>query len=82
MASGQGPALKSRSHKAPEVVAPTNKVNVALPFSKITVEEPGKDLVELSAVVAELAAALESVVAEPAVTQLRQRAQALAARMR
>ena len=71
----------TRSYRPP-VVIPTNKVTVALPFSKITVEEPGRELTELAAIVAELAALVEDAVAEPEATELRQRAQALAARIR
>ena len=36
----KGTALAPRSRSAPKVVSPRNKVNVALPFSKITAEEP------------------------------------------
>ena len=67
---------------APRMIAPTNKVNVALPFSKITVEEPGKDFRELAAIVAALAAAMERVMTEPEMTQLRERADVLAAQSR
>jgi hypothetical protein len=77
---GTGPAPPSRS--APEVVAPSNKVNVALPFSKITVEEPSREFAELSAIVAALAAAMERVSAEPDIARLRRRADVLAARSR
>jgi len=42
MADKKGIALAPRSRSAPKVVAPRNKVNVALPFSKITAEEPMK----------------------------------------
>lgn len=42
MADDKSAALAPRSRSAPRVVAPRNKVNVALPFSKITVEEPMK----------------------------------------
>ena len=59
-----------------------NKVTVALPFSKITLAEPAQELAELAAIVAELAALVEAAVAEPEATQLRLRAQALAARVR
>ena len=61
---------------------PTNKVNVSLPFSKITVEEPRKELTELAAVVAELAVFVEAAVTKPEATELRRRAEALAARLR
>ena len=41
MADNKGSsALAPRSRSAPQVVSPRNKVNVALPFSKITAEEP------------------------------------------
>jgi hypothetical protein len=42
MADNKGTALAPRSRSAPKVVSPRNKVNVALPFSKITAEEPMK----------------------------------------
>ena len=41
MASNENAALARRTKQAPGVVAPTARVNLALPFSKITVEEPG-----------------------------------------
>lgn len=68
--------------EAPRMIAPTNKVNVALPFSKITVEEPSKEFRELARIVAELAAAMERLVTEPEVTKLRERADVLVARSR
>ena len=61
---------------------PTNKVTVALPFSKITIEEPGRELAELAAIVAELATLVADATTEPEATELQLRAQALAARMR
>jgi hypothetical protein len=63
-------------------VVPTNKVTVALPFSKITLEEPARELAEPATTVAELAAIIETTTAGPDATQLRTRAQALAARIR
>ena len=42
MAGGKGVAPASRSRSAPRVVAPRNKVNVALPLGRITVDEPMK----------------------------------------
>jgi hypothetical protein len=41
MADNKG-TLAPRSRSAPKVVAPRNNINVALPFSKITAEEPMK----------------------------------------
>jgi hypothetical protein len=82
MAEKQGADGASRPSSAPRVIAPTNKVNVALPFSKNTVEEPGKEFAELAAIVAALAAAMERVVTEPDMTLLRERADVLAAQSR
>ena len=42
MAVDKRAALAPRSRSAPRVVAPRNKVNVALPFSRITAEDPVK----------------------------------------
>ena len=36
----KGTALARRSHSAPRVVSPRNKVNIALPLSMIRAEEP------------------------------------------
>jgi hypothetical protein len=82
MAEKQDTDGASHRSSAPRVVAPTNKVNVALPFSKITVEEPSKEFGELAAIVAALAAAMERVVTEPDVTKLRERADVIAAQSR
>ncbi len=71
-----------RPRAAPAVVTPLTKVNLALPFSKITVEEPGRDTAELASVVAALAAVLERTADDPFLPELRQRAEALAARLR
>ena len=40
MAHDKGAVLAPRSRSAPRVVAPRNKVNVALPLGRITAEEP------------------------------------------
>ena len=82
MASNENAALARRTKQAPGVVAPTTRVNLALPFSKITVEEPGKDLAELASIVAALAAVMERTVDDPFLPELRKRAEAFAARLR
>jgi hypothetical protein len=82
MASNENAALARRTKQAPGVVAPTTRVNLALPFSKITVEEPGKDLAELASIVAALAAVMERAVDDPFLPELRKRAEAFAARLR
>ena len=77
--SGVQPSSKARS--APEVVAPTNRVNVALPFGSIHIEESSKDLAELAAVMAELVSIVEGLKPGPRTKKLREQAQALAARV-
>jgi hypothetical protein len=77
-----GAAQAARIRSAPGVVAPTNNVNVALPFSKITIEEPSKEFTELVAIVAGLAAAMEHGAEGQDLAGLRRRAEALVARMR
>jgi hypothetical protein len=62
-----------RARSAPAVVTPLTKVNLALPFSKITVEEPGGDTAELASIVAPLAAVMERALDEPLLPELRAR---------
>lgn len=75
-------AVAERPRQAPGVVAPTTRLNLALPFSKITIEEPGKELIELAAIVADLAAAMEPVAREQGLSEVRERADALVTRLR
>ena len=82
MTAQQDAAAARRARPVPTVVTPLTKVNLALPFSKITVEEPGKDTAELASIVAALAAVMERTVDEPFLPELRKRAEALAARLR
>jgi hypothetical protein len=82
MAEEESPAVARRRRPAPAIVTPLTKVNLALPFSKITVEEPGKDLAELASVVAALAAVMERTADDPFLPELRKRAEALVARLR
>jgi hypothetical protein len=42
MADRKNTARTPRSRSAPQVVSPRNRTNVALPFSKFTVEQPMK----------------------------------------
>lgn len=65
----------------PEVVAPTNRVNVALPFSTLRVEETSPELAELASIVAELSALLDKAGSTPDLHRVRDRARALAARL-
>ena len=71
-----------RPRAAPAIVTPLTKVNLALPFSKIAIEEPGRDTAELASIVAALAAVLERTADDLFLPELRKRAEALAARLR
>jgi hypothetical protein len=81
MAVGDAKAKSAKPHAAPDVIAPTNKVNVALPFGSIHIEESSKDLAELAAVVAELVVMVEGIAPGPKIGALREQAQAIAARV-
>jgi len=70
------------ARSAPEVVAPTSRVNVAFPFSNIRIAEPTQELVELAVVVAELVRIVERVAPGNDVERLRERAEVLAVRLR
>jgi len=82
MADRQTAAAARRKIPAPAIVTPLTKVNLALPFSKITVEEPGTELAELASMTAALAAVMERTMDDPFLPELRKRAEALAARLR
>jgi hypothetical protein len=64
------------------MVAPTNRINVAFPFSRIQTHEPSRELGELAAVVAELAAIVQRLSPGTDSEALREHAQALAAQLR
>jgi hypothetical protein len=70
-----------RARPVPAVVTPLTKVNLALPFSKITVEEPDGATAELASIVAALAAVMERTSDDPFLPELCKRAQALAGRL-
>jgi hypothetical protein len=82
MADRQTTATARRKIPAPAIVTPLTKVNLALPFSKIIVEEPGTELAELASIAAALAAVMERTMDDPFLPELRKRAEALAARLR
>ena len=81
MADRQTAAPAQRKIPAPAIVTPLTKVNLALPFSKITVEEPDRATAELASIVAALTAVMERTADDPFLPELRKRAQALAARL-
>jgi hypothetical protein len=57
--------------------APSNRVNIAFPFSQIKVEDPSKELAELAALVFDLVGAMAEWVPEERLEDLRARAQVL-----
>ena len=59
----------------------TTKVNVAFPFSQIKVQEPSEALIELSALVCELADLVTELAPESNAPALAQRARDLATRL-
>ena len=82
MAGQESAGTARRARLAPAIVTPLTKVNLALPFSKITVEEPGRDTAELASIVSALAAVVERTADDPFLPALRKRAEALAGRLR
>ena len=65
--------------------APSNRTNIALPFSKIEVQEPSAELSELAVLLCELIETLEQAVPKARrkeLTDLHTRARALRARFR
>lgn len=73
-------AATPRRGSAPEVVAPTNRINVALPFSHLQVEEASKDLAELTEIVADLVGIVEKMAPASGAKELRARLAVLATR--
>ena len=80
MAEENSEAPETKATPNAEVV--TTKVNVAFPFSQIKVQEPSEELVELAALVGELADLVADVAPESKAPELAKRAQALAARLK
>jgi len=73
---------RSKFRGAPEVVAPSNNVNVAFPFSQIKVEEPSRELAELASLLLDLIATMAEWVPEDHLEELSVRARALRDRLR
>jgi hypothetical protein len=59
------------------VHAPSNRVNIAFPFSEIKLEEPSKELAELAALVFDLIGTMAEWVPEDQLEDLRARGLAL-----
>ena len=68
--------------KTPRVNAPSQRINVALPFSQIKLQEASAELRELADLVADLVEALSDSVPEHRLAPLRDKAEALRARLR
>ena len=65
-----------------QVSAPSNRVNVAFPFSQIKVEEPSRELADLAALLVDLLSELSEWVPEERLGELRERAERVAQRLR
>ena len=74
-------AAADPARRGPTFVSPSTRVNVALPFSKLTVEVPSAELAELAAIVAELAALVAEAAPGPEAERLVQRAVAVSVRL-
>jgi len=73
----------SKGRKGPEIVAPSNRVTVAFPFSQIKLQEPSQELSDLASVVFDLVVAMaEWVPDDERLDELGARAQALRERLR
>jgi hypothetical protein len=72
---------RPNTRSAPEVVAPTNRINVALPFARIEVTESSKELADLAGIVNELVAIVEASSPSSKMKRLRDRAAALNAQL-
>ena len=84
----QGPADQGDVEKngaedrsAPKNVTGHTRVNVAFPFSKISVQEPRSELIELAALMADLVGVLAEWVPEETLAEIRTRAEALCTRL-
>jgi hypothetical protein len=69
-------------HGPPSIVAPSHRMNIAFPFSQITLQEPSRELSDLTAIVLDLIAAMAEWVPEEHLADLRHRAEALADSLR
>jgi hypothetical protein len=80
---GNGEAAKpgAPGRPGPESVTGNTRVNLALPFSKIEVQEPSNELIELVALLSELVGALTDWVPEETLHDIRTRTEALRARL-
>ena len=63
-------------------MAPSNRVNVALPFSQIKLDEPSRELAELAALVFDLVGTMAEWVPEDQLEELSARARVLRDRLR
>jgi len=72
----------SKLREAPRIVAPSNRVNVALPFSQIKLDEPSRELAELAALVFDLVGTMAEWVPEDELEELSARARVLRDRLR
>jgi hypothetical protein len=73
----ESPQLEST--RGPRIVAPTNRVSVAFPFSHLHIAESSRELVDLASIVARLALLTETLAPSREATEVRESADPLAA---
>lgn len=80
-AKAKGPAKSGADERQgpPNIIGP--RVNLALPFSKISVQEPSQELIELTKLLSDLLVALADWLPEETLAELRARVEALATRL-
>jgi hypothetical protein len=74
-------ASRTSEGSRPGIVAPSNKVVVALPFGRVEIGHDSQELHELAQLVAELADVIARQIPGPDETHLSERARALAGRL-
>ena len=79
-ADGSHHAGEGLSKRVPARVDSSTRVNVALPFSQFKIQEPSDHLLELTALVEELASLVAEKMPSPETEALHHRAQELASR--
>lgn len=77
----EAPTEAAPTRSAPETVAPHTRITVAFPFSHISVREPDDEVVEMAAMLEELADLVVKATPGAKAQELKRRAHALAARV-
>jgi hypothetical protein len=73
--------LPEPERAGPEIVAPTNRITVAFPFSHISIGEPSEEMAEMVKLLEELSELVVKAAPGAKAEAIRRRAHALQARM-